>query len=234
MLNGDPAVDFNGNGEYMTVPTSAAFSIQTAQQLTWEGWIRPDVLQWSASSDPYNYGYVDWMGKCQDYSPSYEWEARMYATVNSQNRCNRLSAYVFNPSAGLGSGADWQPTCDLLQAGQWLHVIREYQTQSTPSACNSAYPGTINIWVNGVEWNAAYHYPTGCMSQYGIKPQAGGSPLDIGTMAMDSWFPGAVGKVAIYGYLLTPAQIAAHFAAMTGAQPSGSCASTCTTAVPTP
>jgi Concanavalin A-like lectin/glucanases superfamily len=233
MPNGDRAVDFNGSTEYLTVPSSAAFSIPTTHQLTWEGWIRPDVLQWTSSSDPYGYGYVDWMGKCENYSPSCEWEARMYASVNSENRCNRLSAYVFKPSAGLGSGADWQPSCNLLQAGQWLHVVGEYQTQTTPSACNSAYPGTINIWVNGVEWNPSYHYPTGCMSQYSITPQAGSSPLDIGTMAMDTWFPGAVGKVAIYSYLLSQSQIDSHFAAMTRAQPSGSCASSCTTPVPT-
>ena len=234
MLNGDKAVDFNGSTEYMTVPSSSAFSIPTTQQFTWEGWIRPDVLQWSSASDPYGYGYVDWMGKCQDYSPSCEWESRMYASVNSDSRCNRLSAYVFNPGAGLGGGADWQPNCNLLQAGHWLHVVGEYQTQTTPSPCKSAYPGTINIWVNSVPWNPSYHYPTGCMSQYSITPKVGSSPLDIGTMAMDSWFPGAVGKVAIYNYLLTQPQITSHFSAMTGGAPSGSCANTCSIPVPTP
>jgi chitodextrinase len=219
MLNGDRAVDFNGSSEYMTVTSSGAFSISATHQLTWEAWIRPDVLQWSRASDPYGYGYVDFMGKCQDYSPTCEWEARMYASVNSQNRCSRLSAYVFNPSAGLGSGADWQKQCNLLRAGQWLHVVGEYQTLSTPSDCNSAYPGTVNIWVNGVEWNASDHYPTGCMSQYSIGPATGSSALDIGTMALDSWFPGAVGKVAIYDHLLNQGQIDAHFVAMTGSRP---------------
>ena len=46
-------------------------------------------------------------------------------------------------------------------------------------------------------------------------------------MAMDAWFPGAIGKVAIYDYLLTPAQISAHYHAMTGKQPTGSCGNTC-------
>ncbi len=234
MPNGDQAADFNGSTEYMTVQSSSAFSIPTTSQFTWEGWIRPDLLQWSTLSDPQTYGYVDWMGKCEDYSPSCEWEARMYNSVNSEGRCNRLSAYVFNPGAGLGSGADWQPGCNLLGAGQWLYVVGEYQTQTTPSGCSSANPGTINIWVNGVEWNFSYHDPTGCMSQYGITPKAGSSPLDIGTMAMDTFFPGAVGKVALYNYLLGQPQINAHYDAMTGAMPSGSCANTCTIPVPTP
>jgi len=233
MMNGDKAVDFNGNGQYLTVPSWSGFSIPTTQQLTWEAWIRPDTLQWSGASDPYGYGYVDFLGKCENYSPTCEWEGRMYASVNSENRCNRISAYVFNPGAGLGSGADWQPNCNLLQAGQWLHIVGEYQTQTTPSGCNTAYPGGINIWVNGVEWNMSYHSPTGCMSQYKILPKAGSSPFDIGTMALDSWFAGAIGKVAVYNYLLSQAQINAHFQAMTGATPSGSCANTCTIPVPT-
>lgn len=230
LLNGDKAADFNGSGEYLTVPSSAAFSIPTTHQLTWEGWIRPDTLQFPSATT----GYADWMGKCQNYSPTCEWEARMYSATNSQNRCSRISAYVFNPGAGLGSAADWQPQCNLLQAEQWLHVVGEYQTLTTPSACNPAYPGTINIWVNGVKQNASYHYPTGCMSQYSIVPTAGSSPLNIGTMAMEYWFKGAIGKVAVYNYLLSQDQINSHYAAMTGVQPSGSCADTCTIPVPTP
>ena len=72
-----------------------AFSIPTTHNLTWEAWIRPDVLQFPNDSN----GYVDWMGKCQDYSPTCEWEARMYTTTNGENRCNRISAYIFNSSA---------------------------------------------------------------------------------------------------------------------------------------
>ena len=228
--NGDQAVDFNGSSEFMTVPSSQSLSISTTHQLTWEAWIRPDVLQFPKESSG---GYVDWMGKCQNYSPTCEWEARMYSTSNPQGRCNRLSAYVFNLTAGLGSGADWQPVCNLFQKGQWLHVIGEYQTLTTPSHCSASHPGTINIWVNGVEWNEKAHSPTGCMSQYGITPQASNSPLNIGSMAFDSWFKGAIGKVAIYNKLLSQTQISNHFNAMTKTQPSGSCGATCTIQVPT-
>jgi len=228
--NGERAADFNvagsHSGQYMTVPTSSVFSIPTTKQLTWEAWLRPDVLQFAhpASSDE----YVDWMGKCQDYSPSCEWEARMYSAQTPEGRPDRLSAYVFNPSAGLGSGADCEPASGVINAGEWLHVVGEYQTLTTPSPCSSAYPGTINIWVDGIEQNFAYHAPTGCMSQYSIVPRPGSSPVNIATMAFDSWFQGAVGKVAIYDSLLSQAQINSHFTAMTGATPSGTCANTCT------
>jgi len=109
-------------------------------------------------------------------------------------------------------------------------VVVEYTTKSQSSDCVNygPEPGSINIWVDGVLWDHAAHGSTGCMSQYSIVPKAGSSPLNIGTMALDSWFEGAIGKVAIYNYLLTQNQIDAHYNAMTGINPSGSCSSTCT------
>lgn len=227
--NGEQGADFNGSSEYLTVPSNASMSIATTGSLTWEAWIRPDVLQFP--NDGGNSGYVDWMGKCEQYSPTCEWEARMYDTntMESPNRPNRLSVYVFNPSAGLGSGADWQPTAGLLQAGQWYHVVGEYTTLSQPSDCANvaAYPGSINVWVNGVAWDHAAHGQTGCMSQYAVVPAAKGSALNIGSMALDTWFAGAVAKVAIYDYLLSEAQISLHYSSMTGNAPAGSCTDTC-------
>ena len=223
--NGDQAADFNGTNTYMSIPSNAAFSIPTTHSLTWEAWIRPDTLQFPNNSS----GYVDWMGKCQDYDPTCEWEARLYNTTNSENRCNRFSAYVFNSSAGLGSGAYWQPTCGLIEAGQWYHVVGEYTTLSQPSGCQNAaqVPGSVSIWLNGVPWNQASHGQTGCFSQYNVVPTANNSPLNVGTMAMDAWFQGAIGKVAIYDKLLSQAQITSHYMLMTGKTPTGSCASDC-------
>src|SRR5262245_13390360 len=122
MPNGDTGAGFDGASGYLTVPSSTAFSIPTTGNLTWEAWIRPDVLQFPNDETS---GYVDWMGKCEQYSPTCEWEARMYDTMTNEspNRPNRLSAYVFNPSAGLGSAADWQPAAGLIQAGGWYHVV---------------------------------------------------------------------------------------------------------------
>jgi len=230
MPNGEQAAVFNGSTEYLTIPSNSSFSIPTTGNLTWEIWIQPTVLQFP-NSDAFD-NYVDVMGKCANYSPTCEWESRMYNNVpNTQpDRCNRMSAYVFNPSAGEGSGADWQPVCGLIQAGQWLHIVGEYTLLSQPSNCPNAgtYPGSINIWVNGVLWDQAAHTPTGCMSQFSVVPKANTSPVNIGTMGFDSWFEGAVGKVAIYNYLLTQTQITNHYQTMTGKQPTGSCGTTCT------
>ncbi|CAB3808531.1 hypothetical protein LMG28614_06833 [Paraburkholderia ultramafica] len=128
----------------------------------------------------------------------------------------------------LSSAADWQRTCNLFQPGQWLHVVGEYSVNSTPSVCDPSQPGFIKIWVNGVLWNMAVHAPTGCMSQYHVVPAAASSPLNIGTMAYDAGFQGAIGKVAIYNYLLDDTQVRDHYTAMTGKQPTGSCGIDCT------
>ena len=246
--NGDQAADFDGSTcksaaggsrvmcTYLGIPSQASLSIPTTGELTWEGWIRPDVLQFldddvAASGGGGGSGYVDWMGKCNSYSPTCEWEARLYDTTTKEtpNRPNRLSAYVFNPTAGLGSGADWQPAVGVIQAAQWYHVVGEYTTKDQPADCPSApaYPGSISIWLNGVPGSQSSHNPTGCMSQYSVAPVANASALNIGTMAFDSWFQGAIGKVAIYGSLLSQAQISSHYSKMTGKNPTGTCANTC-------
>ncbi|HSU39718.1 MAG TPA: LamG-like jellyroll fold domain-containing protein [Polyangiaceae bacterium] len=225
--NGDRAAGFDGVKQYLTVPSAAALSIPTTHELTWEAWIRPDVLQFPHATN----GYVDWMGKCEEYAPTCEWEARLYSLTNSEDRCNRLSAYAFNPDGDLGSGAFWQQAdCGVsIVAGDWYQVVGEYTTLAQPASCSEtgSYPGVIEIWVNGVRWNQASHGQTGCMSQYQVVPVANDSPLNVGTMAHDAWFAGAVGKLAIYDKLLGADAIARHYQVMTGRQPTGSCADTC-------
>jgi hypothetical protein len=58
-------------------------------------------------------------------------------------------------------------------------------------------------------------------------PKANSSPVNIGTMAQDAWFQGAIAKVAFYDRLLTQAQINSHYKLMTGKDPTGTCAATC-------
>jgi hypothetical protein len=89
------------------------------------------------------------------------------------------------------------------------------------------YPGAIDIFVNGVKWNQSRHGQTGCMSQYQVIPKANSSPVNVGTMALDAWFQGAIAKLAIYDVRLSDAQVQAHYRAMTGRDPSGSCANDC-------
>lgn len=222
--NGDDAAELDGSSQYLTVPSNEAFSIPTTGYLTWEAWIKPSVADFSIASRG---GYVSWLGKCANYSPTCEWEGRMYSA--SSNRPNRLSAYAFNLTAGRGSGAYWQPNPGVIQVDHWYHVVGQFTTHTTtPANSNTTQtPGEIDIWVNGIKWNQARHGQTGLMSQYNIVPQAADSPLNIGSKAQDNFFKGAIGKVAIYDYLLSDARVKAHYTAMTGKEPTGSCTSTC-------
>jgi hypothetical protein len=230
--NGDSVAVFDGRAQSLSVPSSPAMSIATTGYLTWEAWIRPDTLEFPTSTSD---GYVNFLGKCAT-TRTCEWEGRIYnvAHTNPDGRCTRLSAYVFNASGGLGAGAFWQqatPTCDALHAGEWLHVVAEYSIRDQPTACPNAasFPGSIDIWLNGVKWDQAAHAPTGCMSQPGfeVRPAATTSAVTIGSVQPDSWFKGAIGKVALYDHRLSDERIALHFQAMTGRAPTGSCAATC-------
>ena len=225
--NGDAAAHFNGSTGYLTIPSNAAFSLPTTHNLTWEAWINADTLQFpKASSD----GYIDWMGKCADYSPTCEWEARMYSTTTAQSRPSRMSAYIFNSSAGLGSAADWQPVDNLIKASTWYHVVGEYTTLSQPTDCTGTtmYPGSINVWVNGVEWNHGQpradrlHEPVQRRSHRQQQPaqhrhHGGATP---GSPAPSARSPSTTSSSR-------RAQISAHYQAMTGKSPTGSCSATC-------
>src|SRR5436190_1924896 len=77
----------------------AAFSQPTSGAgLTVEVWVRPDALEFDGvSADP----YVMWLGKGE--KDKEEWALRFYS--KKSKRPNRISAYLFNPSGGLGAGA---------------------------------------------------------------------------------------------------------------------------------
>ncbi len=68
---------------------------------------------------------------------------------------------------------------------------------------------TISIYKNGVLRG------TVPLSQYSVTPGTTNAPFNVGTRDNNSYFQGAIGKVAVYNYVLSGAQIANHYAAMT-------------------
>ncbi|CAF5139656.1 unnamed protein product, partial [Rotaria sp. Silwood1] len=46
---------------------------------------------------------------------------------------------------------------------------------------------------------------------YGIIPQNGTAPMRVGTRQLQSFFKGAIGKVAVFDYELNSNQIQIHF-----------------------
>ncbi|GIP38684.1 hypothetical protein J31TS4_19640 [Paenibacillus sp. J31TS4] len=195
--NGEPASAFNGVDQYFTVPDNDYLEVTRTGILTVEAWMRPDVLQFSKSESS---GYVHWMGKGEPGQHS--WTARMYNLTNQENRPNRISGYSFNLTGGLGAGSYFQ---DPVTAGEWIHYTLVINTVNTSSAYTTGY---TKLYKNGVLRDQDR------LSDYNIIPGNGTAPMRIGTRDLASFFEGAIGKVALYDYELTPSQLTSHYNAM--------------------
>ena len=191
MPNGDKAAQFNGSSQYLTVKAVPALSVPASGVLVIESWIKPSTLQFPNTE---NEDFVYFLGKGNP-TTGYEYANRMYSLNNSAGRPNRISVYQWNPSGGLGSGSYFQ---DTVSTSQWIMVTDVINMRTM----------TISIYKNGVRRG------TVPLSQYNVIPKTTTSPFNVGTRNFNSWFQGAVGKVAVFNYLLSDAQIAAHYAAM--------------------
>jgi hypothetical protein len=178
---------FDGETGYVEIPDADVFSEPTTGELSVEAWIRPDSLDMPNRESS---GYVHWMGK--GVSGEHEWVSRMYQQGNSEDRENRISFYSFNLSGGLGAGSYFQ---DDVTVGEWIHYVGTFDDVRT------------TIYKNGVERDSDL------LSGYDIVPENGSAPVRIGTRDRNSFFQGAIARVAFYDTLLDESQIAGHFAA---------------------
>lgn len=181
---------FDGDGDYVQVPDSNAYSVPTTGTLTVSVWMRPDTLLFSNAEDAGDEGtYVMWLGKGTYGAPNtIEWGFRMYS--NDGTRPNRISFYVFNSTGGIGVGSYFQ---DQIVVGEWIHVT------ATVSANNTS------IYKNGV-FRDTDVYTSGSVI---ITPSNTTSPLRIGTMTTTGFFEGALNDVCIWNRVLTQAEITA-------------------------
>lgn len=195
--NGEQAPVFNGVDQYFTIPDDDYLEVTRTGILTVEAWMRPDVLQFTKYESS---GYVHWMGK--GVPGQHSWTARIYNLTNQENRPNRISGYSFNLTGGLGAGSYFQ---DPVTAGEWIHYTLVINTVNT----STAYPtGYTKLYKNGVLRDQDR------LSDYNIIPGNGTAPMRIGTRDLASFFEGAIGKVAVYDYELSAAQLSAHYHAM--------------------
>jgi hypothetical protein len=197
--NGDLATVFDGDGQYVSVPSFNSLSITSTACLTVEAWVRPDVLQFPHAQGS---GYVYILGK--GTAGKQEYALRMYSYKNSETppRPNRISAYVFNLSGGFGSGAYFQ---DKVTPGEWMMV-----TFVVDSKTSKQWPdGCITIYKNGVRSGGPVS-----LGQYGVVPQASNAPFRIATRDLESFFEGAIGKVAVYDTIISDQEIFATYNAM--------------------
>jgi hypothetical protein len=197
--NGDLATVFNGDDQYVQVSSAAPLSVTDTGCLTVEAWVRPAVLQF-----PHNQGsgYVYILGK--GVTGKQEYALRMYSYSNSETppRPNRISAYAFNLAGGKGSGAYFQ---DPVHPGAWIMVAFVIDSRPAPG-----WPdGYITIYKDGQPQG-----PPVSLGQFNVTPRASDAPFRIGTRDLESFFEGAIGKVAIYNSILSAQDIRATYNAM--------------------
>jgi hypothetical protein len=218
MPNGDQVAVFKGRKSYFEFPDAPDLSVTHTGILTFEAWLRPDTLKFQKQEGS---GYVHWMGK-GELPNEMEWAARMYGSNNKEHRGNRISGYAFNEEGGRGIGSYFQ---DKIKAGQWIHYV--FVINTTPD--NRKDPGYTKIYRDG---SNAFQNPGRAAKRpwddtdrlkenwpdaktlHVIRPEEGDAPLRVGTRDFKSFFKGAVGKVALYDYELSPDQIQRHYDAM--------------------
>jgi len=194
--NGDSANVFNGLDNYFEIADNDALEVTTTGALTIEAWMRPGAYNFPKTEG----NYVYWMGK--GTQGEHLWVARIY-NKNDSSRSQRISGYCFNLAGGLGAGSYFQDTISLTT---WVHYTLVINTKVT----GTNYPtGYTKIYRDGVLRD------TDSLKGYEIIPGNGNAPTRIGTRDFNSFFHGAIGKVAIYDYELTAAQILAHRNSMT-------------------
>lgn len=194
MPNGEKAPSFNGSSQYLTIPSSPKLSVPTTRVLTIVAWIKPSTLQFPHTE---NEDFVYFLGKGNP-TTGYEYANRMYSYTNSAGRPNRISVYQWNTNGGLGSGSYFQ---DAVNTTDWIMVTDVIDMNR----------GVVDIYKNGVLRDSTP------LSQYSVIPKATNSPFNIGTRNFNSWFQGAVGKVSVHDRVLTTAEMATLYKAMTAA-----------------
>ena len=184
--DGDRAADFNGRGQYLQVPSASSLSVTRTGFLTVSAWVRPDTLQFRREEGS---GYVYILGK--GMPGEQEYALRMYSRTNAERpeRPNRVSAYVFSRAGGLGSGSYFQ---DRVRPGTWMMVTLVIADHGSP-----AWPdGYVAIYKNGARRGQV------SIAQFDVVPRPGPAPLRIATRGLDSYFAGAIAKVAVFDYAL--------------------------------
>lgn len=176
-------LQFDGsNTNYVEVPDSTDFSVDTSGALTISAWMRPDALIFPNEESS---GYVHWLGK--GTLNQQEWTFRMYGLDNTESRENRISFYVFNNGPGRGCGSYFQ---DPILASQWIHVVGVVD--------NSAQ--TTSIYKNGLLRNTQSYSGI-------ITPRHAAAPLRMGTRDFASFFAGALAQVRLWNRVLSAQEI---------------------------
>lgn len=196
----DTTAKFDGRQGCIEIPEDPAFSQPTSGAgLTVEAWMRPDLLEFTGGEG--EDGYIHWLGKGE--AGQMEWALRFYPRKSS--RPNRLSAYIFNPGPGLGSGAYVE---EDLKPGKWVHLVATFDPgdRTNPKA-------GVSLYKDGKLAGSPATSPGALYKAYDIMPQHGNAPLRIGTRDMKNFLTGAIDEVAVYPRVLQAREVGENYRA---------------------
>jgi hypothetical protein len=204
----NPAIKLDGKKGHVEVADSQGFSPADPKNkgLTVEVWMKPDKLEFFGGQNGKD--YTHWLGKGQTSGKNgnQEWAFRFYPKNTKEGkplRPLRISAYIFNPQGGEGSGAYLEDPQDPPTTGEWMHIVATFDDPAVPNA-------RVQIYKNGVP--SAHNNSSGNLYKtFNIHPVQGNGPVRFGTQDLQSFLIGHLDEVAIYGYVLTPAQILHHY-----------------------
>jgi hypothetical protein len=200
----DTAIRLNGfsSGDYVEISDvdGAPFSQPTSGAgLTVEVWMRPDALVFPGqTAQP----YIHWLGKGEQ--SQYEWGLRFYSQ-DADQRPNRISAYIWNPSGGEGAGAYFEDP--NLQPGVWIHIVACYD----PGDWTTDPPAGVSIYRNGVLQLGPPSKGT-LYRTFNISPMRGSAPVRLGARDdLSLTLAGGLDEVAIYPRVLTAEEILENY-----------------------
>ncbi len=202
MLFGEGVWPYYTGLSYARIPSHPDFSIGT-DGMTIEAIIAPSTTGFGGSPAPLCAGYpaanyISFANK-HGVNQDAEWLMRMYPDTavggpNCGSRAGRISAYVFNPSSGLGSGAYHQAA---RTPGVYVTIRAAYDPPSAPSP-------RVHLWFNGVKKAPS---PADLYSHYGVVPQAGNADVLLGAGITDSvptQFRGAFDRFRVWRGVVAP------------------------------
>jgi hypothetical protein len=161
--------------------------------------MRPDILEFPGETSE---SLIHWLGKGEEEQQ--EWAFRFYS--HNSARPNRISAYIFNPSGGLGSGAYFE---DALAVGKWMHIVAAFDpvSKANPKAGVSIYRDGVLRKGPGMPGSPGTLY-----TEFQVVPAHGTAPLRLGARDTRHHFlTGGLDEVAIYPQVLTAVEIREHW-----------------------
>ncbi|MCW5553357.1 MAG: immunoglobulin domain-containing protein [Verrucomicrobiae bacterium] len=184
------SVDLNGLSQYISTPSSAALD---TTNFTFELWAKPaqaPKFAYLASSVDFGANRSGW-----------------YLAQDDGATFGAGSAWVVRIFTLNGAGFGGQVAAPISGADVWVHLAVTYDDTSKELA----------IYTNGVLAQAVTTTPGANGLTY-VPNQNPASPLTVGARSTANFFwPGNVAQAAVYGSALSPARLAAHYAAATSA-----------------